>query len=433
MKLVFVTTRLLDHNGVEYLKALEATGPQLDCWDRTRLVGQHKNLARKTRVFGEHKFVLTHPGIRYDVAKNVRAYVVPVRALDIASMRGISDRSLFSLNVRLGLGRTRVNKDLEAALKQKEEHRHFVLFHNGVTIICRRLSRNRKELRIQDYSVVNGCQSAIAFFENQSHLTPQLLILSRFIEVGDDDAMAEDITYRSNNQNGINLRDLRSNDRIQVSLKKQFQKEFEGKFEYVIKAGEQVTSPESLNNDRAGQLIMALYLDEPYNAHQKYRLFGADYERVFGREINATKIYLAYVIYKAVESAAERIEDPLVRDYQLTEFVLLGVLGGILKRDPSGAKILDSPDSYLPQHRPAVEQAAGTVAAELITDFNFCVREKQAAGYYDYKSEFKSPEKYRSLCLELQRHFERALLRHPEDSFDSLFCAGLARARAGAT
>jgi len=426
VKLVFVTTRLLDHNGTEFLEALQMTGPSVDCWDRARLIGQHKNLARKTRVLGKHKFALPHAGIRYEAARDVRAYVVPIRALDIASMNGISDRSLFSLNVRLGLGRTRVNKDLEVAIKQKDQHRHFVLFHNGVTIICRNLSLKRKELQIQDYSVVNGCQSAIAFFENRGYLTPELLVLCRFIEVGDDDALAEDITYRSNNQNGINLRDLRSNDRIQLSLKKEFQTQFGGQFDYVIKAGEQVSSTEGVSNDRAGQLIMALYLDEPYNAHQKYRVFGTDYERVFGREINAAKIFLAYLLYDAMQSATERIEDPLIRAYQLTKFVLLGVLGPVLRRDASGAKIVGNPSSYLPKHRTTIARAVAAVAAQLVTDFNYYVKEKQASDYYDYKSEFKSPEKYRALSLELQKQFERALLRHPEDSFDRIFAAKLA-------
>jgi hypothetical protein len=426
VKLVFVTTRSLDTNGNEYLVALRVAGPSLEVWDRARLVGQHKNLARKTRVPGKHRFALSNHGIRYEATKNIVAYVVPVRALDVASMQGIPDRSLFALNVRLGLGRTRVNKDLDAALRQKDQHRQFVLFHNGVTIICRKLTLARKQLTVEDYSVVNGCQSAIAFFDNRNYLTPELLVLSRFIEVGDDDALAEDITYRSNNQNGINLRDLRSNDRVQISLKKQFQLEFAGDFQYVIKQGEEITSKESINNDRAGQLVLALYLDEPYNAHQKYRIFGTDYERVFGRSIDPAKIYLAYVLYNAIDLATEKIEDPLIRAYQLTKFVLLGLLGGILRRDTLGALLLENAALYFPRNRTAVEQAVKVVAAQMITDFNFYVKDKQVGEYYDYKSEFKSPEKYRSLSLELQRQFERALVRHPEDSFRSALEARLA-------
>jgi hypothetical protein len=354
--------------------------------------------------------------------------VRPVRASDIAAMKGISDRSLFSLNVRLGLGRTRVNKELEKAVGEKERHHHFMLFHNGVTIICKRLRVWGKSVKVEDYSIVNGCQSAIAFYENRKHLSDKLLVLTRFIEVGGDDALAEEITYRTNNQNGINLRDLRSNDRIQLALKKQFETDFPGKIEYLIKAGEEATAGEHLPNDRAGQFIMALYLDEPYNAHQKYRLFGTDYERVFGREMTATKIYLAYLLYKAVETAIEKMEDPLIRSYQLTKLIILGLTGHILRRDKLGTELLDQPTRYLPKNKPSVEESARILAGQLVADFNFFVKEKkQTQEYYDYKSEFKSPEKYRGIAHEAEKNYDRALARNPKDSFEEIFSEKLAQ------
>jgi hypothetical protein len=324
--------------------------------------------------------------------------------------------------VRLGLGRTRVNKELEKAVGEKERHNHFMLFHNGVTIISRKLTVWGKRVKVEDYSIVNGCQSAIAFFENRKRLSDRLLVLTRFIEVGGDDALAEEITYRTNNQNGINLRDLRSNDRIQLALKKQFQTEFPGEIEYVIKAGEQTTANEYLPNDKAGQFIMALYLDEPYNAHQKYRLFGTDYERVFGREMSATKVYLAYLLYKAVEASIEKMEDPLIRSYQLTKFIILGLIGHILKRDKLGSRLLNEPTTYLPKNRPSVEESARILATQLVADFNFFVKEKkQAQEYYDYKSEFKSPDNYRAIAHEAEKNYDRALARNPKDSFENIF------------
>jgi hypothetical protein len=335
-------------------------------------------------------------------------------------MEGISDRSLFSLNVRSGLGRTRVNRDLEGALKETSRHPQFVLFHNGVTIICKKLFVKKNEVLITDYSVVNGCQSAIAFFENKSKLTNRLQVIARFIEVGDDDELAEDITYRSNNQNGINLRDLRSSDRIQVALRKQFETRFGGKVDYVIKAGQERDVGTVIKNDRAGQWLMALFLNEPYNAHQKYRLFGSEYERIYSREIDAEKIYLAYLAYLSIESAVEKVEDPLIRAYQLTKLILLGVMGSILKADKVGKKMLSQPSQYLPKREQDVLGALRTFAASLIPDFNFFVNEKKQTDYYDYKSAFKSADEYASLSREMQRSYEKAIIRHPEDRFEKL-------------
>jgi AIPR protein len=419
LQLVFVSTRQVDQNGAEYLATLEGKDPHLDAWDQFRLISHHKNLERSTRVLGKFSFVRLDQGIG-ETLDGIKTLMTYVRASDIASMSGIDDRSLFALNVRLGLGRTRVNKDLDKAIRVKLQHHFFRVFHNGVTIICQKLTSAKDMVEIENYSIVNGCQSAIAFRENQKELTKDLSILARFIEVGGDDDLAEDITYRTNNQNGISLRDLKSNDRIQVALKNEVQKVFDGRVQYQIKPGEKPIAGIVLQNDRVAQLVMSLYLDEPYNAHQKYRLFGTDYERVFGRETNAWKIYLSYVINNAVAVAIGKLDDPLIQEYQLTRFIVLGLVGNILRKDPMGKTLLDEPEALLTKDEKAVTDALEILAAHVVADFNFFIKEAQAKGYYDYKSEFKSPDKYRSILREIERSYQRNLVRHPEDSFENL-------------
>jgi hypothetical protein len=426
VKLIFVTTRTVDYNSEEYLKAIGNTDVKLEVWHQALLLAQYRNLERKTRVIGKRKFETTLSGFDYKPDKKIWIHVRPVRACDIATMNGIADRSLFSLNVRFGLGRTRVNRDLEKALEETTKHNQFILFHNGVTIICRKLDVGRKYVSIEDYSIVNGCQSAIAFYQNKSRLTDELQVITKFIEVGDNDALAEDITYRSNNQNGINLRDLRSNDRIQISLQKQFEKRFAHRIAYVIKAGDAAGEKLIISNDRAGQWLMALYVGEPYNAHQKYRIFGSEYERVFGRGVNAEQIYLAYLTSSAFDSVIVKIDDPLIQGYQLTKLILLGIAGDILRKDSVGKVLLDSPATLLPSKELEVSKALQTFAALLIPELNYYIGEKkQESGYYDYKSAFKSADEYATLLQEMQRSYQKAVVKHPEESFDKILAAQL--------
>lgn len=432
VKLVFVTTRTPDTNAKQYIETLEGASHRIDLWDAQRIVGQFLSMQRRTRVPGQHRFLQISNTITDTLEKGIRLVVAYVRASDIARMNGISDRSLFALNVRLGLDRTRVNRELEKAVQEKKRQNYFKIFHNGVTIICGKLiTTQQNEIQIQDYSVVNGCQSAIAFFENRKYLSDQLLILARIIEVGEDDALAEEITYRTNNQNGINLRDLRSNDRIQLSLKEQFRELFKGEVEYLIKEGERTKAKEQLTNERAGQLILTLYRNQPYNAHQKYRIFGSDYEQVFKRDVTPQKIYLAYLLYRAVEDSVKNIEDQLIQSYQLTKFILLGLLGNILSKDNVGKCLLDSLESCVPRQGNAVSQAANLLAAHMINDFNYYIREqKNTNPYFDYKSEFKSPERYRRLANEMIRNYEHNLIRHPEDSVERILAKSLSPKKA---
>ena len=46
----------------------------------------------------------------------------------------------------------------------------------------------------------------------------QVYILVRLYEVNDDEEIVQDITYATNSQNPVDLRDLKSNDKIQILL-----------------------------------------------------------------------------------------------------------------------------------------------------------------------------------------------------------------------
>jgi hypothetical protein len=424
VRLVFVTTKVIDHNSSEYQAAIAANKRELEIWDRTRLVSHFKNLNRKTRIVGKATFTLVAKGIEQKGQKDVRVFVAPIQAKEIATLNGIDDRSLFLLNVRSGLGKTRVNKDLAIAVKEKPRHPNFLLFHNGVTIICGKLEPTDKSVTIENFSVVNGCQSAIAFRENEKYLTPELLVLARFIEVGGDDQLADEITYRSNNQNGISMRDLRANDRIQLSLKNSFEKEFGGAFSYLIKAGENAKSDRFISNDKAAQLLIALYLNEPYFAHQKDRIFATEYTRVFNRNISAKKIYLAWLLLTAIESVMPKVEDPLIRSYQLTKFIILGLVGEVLRQDVLGKVLYNSPEVFLPKHSEAVSGAGQTIVSHMMADFNFFIKEQSGkAEYYDYKSEFKNADKYSELAKEMIRLYQHTLVRNAADSFEQILKA----------
>jgi hypothetical protein len=165
---------------------------------------------------------------------------------------------------------------------------------------------------------------------------------------------------------------------------------------------------------------MSLYLDEPYNAHQKYRLFGTDYERVFGRETNAWRIYFAYLVSEVIAQAIAKLEDPLIQEYQLTRFIVLGLVGNVLRKDVTGSALLNQPALFLRKQEAPILSALGIIAAHVMADLNFFLKEQQAKGYYDYKSEFKSPDKYRAIWRDIERSYERALVRHPDGSFERI-------------
>src|SRR5437773_4993723 len=91
-----------------------------------------------------------------------RLIFAAVPAKQLVTLPGISDTRIFAQNVRLGLGKTRVNKDILETVKKVGEHKNFLTFHNGLTVVAKEVKITRNRLALNHYSVCNGCQSLLA-------------------------------------------------------------------------------------------------------------------------------------------------------------------------------------------------------------------------------------------------------------------------------
>ena len=90
---------------------------------------------------------------------DVKVLFAPLKARELVKLDGIQNNGLFAWNVRGSLGRTKVNRDIGKSIDDPSEHKHFLLFHNGLTVLCEELSHEDDKITIEKYSVVNGCQS----------------------------------------------------------------------------------------------------------------------------------------------------------------------------------------------------------------------------------------------------------------------------------
>ena len=88
-------------------------------------------------------------------------------------------------------------------------------------------------------TVVNGCQSLLALHANRASLTPDLNLLVKAVQLNDSTTLADTITYRSNNQNAVNIRDQRANDPIQRDLQRQVSEHYGSELFFAIRRGEQ--------------------------------------------------------------------------------------------------------------------------------------------------------------------------------------------------
>jgi hypothetical protein len=424
VRLVFLSSLPFDNNAKEYINIQTGLEVPLSAWDSETINVGFARFSKPEKIVGTYDFNLLPGGyFVQEISDTIEIIVLPLKAIEVASLQGIEDKSLFARNVRFGLGSTRVNRDIKATILQPEDHRNFLLFHNGITVLCDDFKLLNKTLHIENYSVVNGCQSIISFYDMRTKLSEELLVLAKVVKVGPKRSrIAEDITYYNNNQNSISMKDLRSNDRIQTGLQNQFKQYFGDKVFYIIKRGEDVPRSATLiDNGLAAQLLLSFFCTEPENAHQKYKLFDQNYSQIFHREISAEHIYLAFRIFEVVSDAFKNMDDPLIRDYTLSKFFLIYVIRLVLNEDQVGKRILENPSVPILIHEKQIMQAIRKLTDMLIVEFNYLVSSrKEERGYFDYKSDLKSREEVRKMGLELTKAYKKGLVRHPEESFTAI-------------
>lgn len=335
----------LDTNGTAYL----ATTPTMIFIGKTKLEATFLSDKRTEPISAP--VVLDVAGFsaaEYIVDATTRAVIVPVKAKELTALQGIADQSLFDRNVRGSLGNTKVNRDIVNSIRDPTVHKIFPLFHNGITIICRQMTQTSDKITIDEYFVVNGCQSLNSLFENQKHLTDNLRILTKIILMDVASDLAEKVTRFSNNQNGTKARDFKSNNSIQVRLQNEFSRLYLNRYVIEVKRGEKLPTGEVISNEDAGLYLMAFDLKEPWATHRKYQVFDDKYADIFGRpEVTADRIVFCHSLMSCIQEATPRINNQLFGKYILTRYALLYILRLILDADDIGKEMIRRPSEFV--------------------------------------------------------------------------------------
>jgi AIPR protein len=175
--------------------------------------------------------------MHYDVAGTP----VVIAALPLKScieLPGISDGALFQKNVRQSLGISNtVNKGIRHTILSNTPS-DFFFFHNGVTALCNKMELKDDMLKLRGLSVVNGCQSlnTILTCSETVKKLDNAFLLFRFYEIPQRER-ADKISINTNSQSAVKARDLRSNDRRVLAIKKSYELRYPTGY-FVTKRGE---------------------------------------------------------------------------------------------------------------------------------------------------------------------------------------------------
>lgn len=208
---------------------------------------------------------------------------------------GIKDGTLFQKNVRQSLGLSNaVNKGIKNTI-YSDRHRDFFFFHNGITAICNRMERKGSKLHLHGVSVVNGCQSlnTILSCSERVKLLDETSLLFRFYEIPQRDR-ADKISINTNSQSAVKPRDLRSNDRRVLNLKKAFEQKYPTGY-VISKRGESPPADKDkalvVDLSELGKQLISWHSQRPNVAYSETKIFDKYFEQLFKREYRAENIH----------------------------------------------------------------------------------------------------------------------------------------------
>lgn len=213
--------------------------------------------------------------------------VLPLK--ECLRLPGVTDGRLFRKNVRQSLGaNNRVNKAMRATING-ERVRDFFYYHNGVTAICDSASYDagKGTLSVKGLSVVNGCQSLSTVYSASERVrsteAKEACILFRFYEIPDR-ALADRISINTNPQSAVKPRDLRSNDKVMVGLRRAFETRYPDGF-FMTKRGEERPADKDAQKtiDAAvlAKMLMAWHCQRPNISYNEKKLFDEYYKTLF--------------------------------------------------------------------------------------------------------------------------------------------------------
>ena len=284
----------------------------------------------------------------------IRVLLGKVSVRQIAELFEQYGNLVLQRNIRryLGLHNNQINQAMYETLCS-DQPENFYFYNNGITVVCDRFDYNALQatdptLLLKNMQIINGGQTCKTIYETmkglrengpgawseqvhgdaaeaqelaamlrQEQIGATAQVMLRVYQLPGENQQLPDVyrqfvnavTYATNNQNPVDLRDLRSDDKVQQQLElgmKELGYTYRRKREVNGNGAKVVTSWVT------AEAVLAIWREQPHQAKFKRKEhFGKLYERIFNG-LNAAQALLAVLIFREVENARKRATGQLI-------------------------------------------------------------------------------------------------------------------------
>ena len=399
----------------------------LECLDLADLYGQHniQQDSDDSAASCDFTFQLA-PGEYHQTNAEYTTLSMTVPVRQIIEVFARHSYKIFRHNPRGPLG-NKVNTSIKRTLLDEIDRRRFHLLNNGITSICDSFRLADDELFVQNFQIINGCQTAVTLWDARAAVQddPNVLVTVKLTECPLH--FAETIAKTTNSQTALRAEDFISNDRVQDRLQREFSAMTPPWF-YEIKRGEWSrmlggTSAKEVYRNPAGgyrklttkevaQAVVS-FSGFPGEAKDNIRSFlnkdavpaygresSVSYEAIYTDNLTASQLLLPAMVQRKVW---QRVTDEKKNDESLdwldyARFHIVWLVGDILRTH-----------YQLPPSRPFPATTAAIAAAQIddwfapvyavaVATISHTVEEsRQKNDFTGYREFFRTPSKYRDI------------------------------------
>ena len=238
---------------------------------------------------------------------------------EVANLLRNHGERLLERNIRryLGLQGNRVNEGIRNTLTGSTPE-NFYFFNNGLTLVCNDFSYNALQnsdyqVKVENLQIVNGGQTCMTIFKtlgamDSSRIPKDASVLVRLYKLPKDNQdIIFQITYATNSQNPVDLKDLKANNQKQRLLEESITALGYG---YRRKRTDTAARPTDITSGAAAEAILAVWRNAPHQAKFFSREhFGKLYETIFTDDLNGAQTIAAVLLYRIAENRRRRPED----------------------------------------------------------------------------------------------------------------------------
>jgi hypothetical protein len=255
------------------------------------------------------------------IVEDLDYYRVLVGKIPVAEVAALFSRHgdlLLERNVRrfLGLSGNRVNQSIALTLTTAGERGNFYFYNNGITLLCKKFTHNALQadnfqVRVEGLQVINGgqtcktIQSTLATLAGTEPGLEKAFVLIRLYQLPSEAVdLVRSITYATNSQNPVDLRDLRSNDIRQKNIESAVK---DLGYTYHRHRSDTSLKATDISSAVAAEAVLSVWRRRPQQGKfQGREHFGKLYDTIFTNDLNGSQVVLATLIFRFAENKRRR-------------------------------------------------------------------------------------------------------------------------------